>query len=75
MKVYLVERLGKIQENNEIIDTDCIGVFDSIEKAKCFILDWLDRYDETIVGKDIYWGINKNLNREDTITVNSYEVA
>ena len=82
MKVYIVEKVGNIRDDtepetlpDEVIDYEVRGVFDSMEKAKSFVLDWLNCYDETIIGKDIYWGVSKNLGQEDTITVKSYEVA
>ena len=82
MKVYIVEKIGKIRVGtepetlpDEIIDYEIRGVFDSMEKAKSFVLDWLNNYNETFIGKDIYWGVNKDLDQEDVITVKSYEVA
>ena len=75
MKVFVVVMIVKERETTGILSVDVNQVFDSIEKAKAYILDKLSDYDEVEVGVlGYYYGHYTCYNSEIMFKIREMEV-
>lgn len=72
--VYIVVNCAMSPDNTEIVSFDVNRAFDTIEKAKAYILDKLSEYDHVNVDNGRYYGRDDDLYATTIYSIRGIEV-